>query len=77
MRHRAHFLIYYDFFRLFDGKTIGLESSLSRQTNQPNFIVFQINAKVNFDDILNIGETGSSPSLREGGVIHYMNNYAY
>ena len=36
----------YIFFRLYEGKTIGLESSLSKQPNKPNFIVFQINAKV-------------------------------
>lgn len=31
--------------RLFDGRTIGLESSLGKGTGRPNFIIFQLNAR--------------------------------
>jgi hypothetical protein len=31
--------------RLFDGRTIGLESSLGKGTDKPNFIIFQLNTK--------------------------------
>jgi len=57
--------------RLYEGKTIGLESSLSKQPNKPNFIVFQINAKgpVNLDIVF---ESDSNQAREESLVdAHY------
>jgi len=54
--------------RLFDGKTIGLESSLSRQNNgQSNFIVFQINAKGPVT--LDVAFESESNMAREGALV--------